>query len=114
MHPEPAPLMPSTLDVMMMSLTQPHRQALGAIADDLAGPAPRLAPMLTLSSRLAAGEEMPAREKPRARRRRPAAHRPRRARRRPRRGTVFPQSRRPYPRLSRPQAILLLWAVISA
>ena len=98
----------------MMSLTQPHRQALGAIADGLAGSDPRLASMLTIFSRLAAGEEMPAREKTRARRRRPAAHRPRRARRRPRRGTVFPQPRRPYPRLSRPQAILLLWAVISA
>src|SRR5262249_40277265 len=69
-----------TSDVMMMSLTQPHRQALGAIADGLAGSDPRLASMLTIFSRLAAGEEMPAREKTRARRRRPAAHRPRRAR----------------------------------
>jgi len=37
--------------------------------------------MLTIFSRLAAGEEMPVREKIRVRRGRPAAHRPRRARR---------------------------------
>ena len=47
----------------MMSLTQPETQALGAIADGLAGADPRLASMLTIFSRLAAGEEMPAREK---------------------------------------------------
>ena len=46
-----------------MSLTQPETQALGAIADGLAGADPRLASMLTIFSRLAAGEEMPAREK---------------------------------------------------
>src|SRR5262249_5671387 len=114
MHPEPAPLMPSTLDVMMMSLTQPHRQALGAIADGLAGSDPRLASMLTIFSRLAAGEEMPAREKTRARRRRPAARRPRRARRYPRRGMAFPHPRRRYPRLGWPPAMLVLGAVISA
>ena len=44
----------------MMSLTQPETQALGAIADGLAGADPRLASMLTIFSRLAAGEEMPA------------------------------------------------------
>jgi len=98
----------------MMSLTEPETQALGAIAHGLTGSDPRLASMLTIFSRLAAGEEMPARDKTRARRRRPAAHRPRRARRRPRRGTVFPQPRRRYPRLGRQQAMLLLWAVIAA
>jgi hypothetical protein len=72
----------------MMSLNQPETQALGAIADGLAGSDPRLASMLTIFSRLAAGEEMPAREKTRPRRGRPAAHRPRRARRHPRRGTA--------------------------
>jgi len=90
-----------------MSLTEPETQALGAIAHGLAGSDPRLASMLTIFSRLAAGEEMPARDKTRIRRRRPAAHRPRRVRRRPRR------SRR-YPRLGRPQAMLVLWAVIAA
>jgi len=53
---------------MMMSLNQPETQALGAIADGLAGSDPRLASMLTIFSRLAAGEEMPAREKTRVRR----------------------------------------------
>jgi len=70
--------------------------------------------MLTIFSRLAAGEEMPAGENIRMRRGRPAAHRTRRARRRPRRGTVFPQARRLYARLGWQQAMLVLWAVISA
>jgi hypothetical protein len=99
---------------MMMSLNQPHRQALGAIANGLAGSDPRLASMLTIFSRLAAGEEMPAREKIPVRRRRPAAYRPRRTRRHPRPGRALPQARRLYPRLGRQQAMLLLWAVISA
>jgi len=99
---------------MMMSLTEPETHALGTIAHGLAGSDPRLASMLTIFSRLAAGEEMPARDKTRARRRRPAAHRPRRARRRPRRATVFPHPRRRYPRLGRQQAMLALWAVIAA
>src|SRR6516165_7641083 len=99
---------------MMMSLTQPETQALGAIADGLAGADPRLASMLTIFSRLAAGEEMPAREKTRARRGRPAAYRPRRARRHPRRGTAFPQPRRLYARRGGPPALLVLGAVISA
>ena len=97
-----------------MSLSQPETQALGTIADGLAGSDPRLASMLTIFSQLAAGEDMPAREKTRARRRRPAAHRPRRARRYPRRGTAFPQPRRRYARLGWQQAMLVLWAVISA
>src|SRR5215813_4709446 len=97
---------------MMMSLTEPETQALGAIADGLAGADPRLASMLTIFSRLAAGEEMPAREKTRVRRGRPA--RPRRARRHPRRGIAFPQARRLDPRWGWPQALLVLWAVIAA
>ena len=98
----------------MMSLTQPETQALGAIADGLAGADPRLASMLTLFSRLAAGEEMPARQTTRVRRGRPAAPRPRRARRHLRRGIAFPQTRRRYARLGWPQAMLVLGAVISA
>ena len=78
-----------------MSLNQSETQALGTIADGLAGSDPRLASMLDIFSRLAAGEEMPAREKIRVRLGRPAAHRPRRARRYPRRGIAFPQPRRP-------------------
>ena len=98
----------------MMSLTQPETQALGAIADGLAGSDPRLASMLTIFSRLAAGEELPAREKTRARRGRPAAHRPRRARQHPRPGVAVPQPRRLHARLAWPQARLVLGAVISA
>jgi len=70
--------------------------------------------MLIIFSRLAAGEEMPAREKTRARRERPATHRRRRARRHPRRGTALPQARRLHPRLGWQQTMPLLWAVISA
>jgi len=96
-----------------MSLNQSETQALGTIADGLAGSDPRLASMLDIFSRLAAGEEMPARAKTRVRRGRPPA-RPRRARRHPRRGTALPQVHRLYPRLARQQAILLLWAVTTA
>jgi len=98
---------------MKMSLNQSETQTLGTIADGLAGSDPRLASMLDIFSRLAAGEEMPARAKTRVRRGRPPA-RPRRARRHPRRGTALRQVRRLYPRLGRQQAILLLWAVTTA
>jgi len=97
-----------------MSFTELETQALGAIADGLAGSDPRLASMLAIFSRLAAGEEMPAREKTRVRRGRAAAHRPRRARRHPRRGRAFPQPRRLCARLGWQQAMLVLGAVISA
>jgi hypothetical protein len=97
---------------MTMSLTEPETQALGSIADGLAGADPRLASMLAIFSRLAADEEMPAREKTRVRRGRPA--RPRRARRYPRRGTARLQGRRRYARLGWPLAMLVLGAVISA
>jgi hypothetical protein len=70
--------------------------------------------MLTIFSRLAAGEEMPVRAKIRVRRGRSAAHRPRRTRRYPRRGTASPQPRRLHARLGGQQAMLLLGAVISA
>jgi len=97
-----------------MSLNQSETQTLGTIADGLAGSDPRLASMLDIFSRLAVGEEMPAREKNRVRRGRLAAHRPRRTRWHPRRGTTLPLARRLYPRLRRQQAILLLWAVTAA
>jgi hypothetical protein len=99
---------------MTMSFTEPDRQALGRIEDGLACSDPRLASMLSIFSRLAAGEEMPAGEKIRVRRGRPAAHRPRRTRPHSRRGTALPQARRLYQRLGRQQAMFLLWAVISA
>jgi hypothetical protein len=96
----------------MMSKSDWERQALGSIADGLAGSDPTLASMLDIFSRLASGEKMPGREKIRALRRR-AAH-CRRARRHPRQGAVLPQASRLYLRLGRQQAMLLLWAVISA
>ena len=97
-----------------MSLNEPEIRALGSIQDGLAGSDPRLASMLTIFSRLAVGEEMPVREKIRVRRGRPAAHAPRRARRHPRRSTAPPRASRLYRRLGWQQAMLLLWAVISA
>jgi hypothetical protein len=97
-----------------MSPTELETQALGSIEHGLAGSDPSLASMLNIFSRLAAGEEMPAREKIRVRRGRSAAHRQRRARRHPRRGTALPQARRLYQRLGWQQAMLLLWVVISA
>jgi Protein of unknown function (DUF3040) len=99
---------------MMMSLNEPHRQALGSIEDRLAGSDPRLASMLNIFSQLAAGEEMPAREKIPVQRRRSAAHRPRRTRRHPRSGRALPQPHRLYLYLGSQQAMLLLWVVISA
>ncbi len=98
----------------MMSFTELERQALGSIEDGLARSDPRLASMLNIFSRLAAGEEMPTGEKIRIRRGRPAARRPRRARRHPRRGIALPQPHRLYARLGGAQPMLLLWAVISA
>jgi hypothetical protein len=96
---------------MMMSLNEPQMQALGWIEDGLAGSDPRLASMLNIFSQLAAGEEMPVREKIRVRRGRPAAHHPRRDRRHPRCGIAPPQARRLYPRLGLQQAMLLLWVI---
>lgn len=98
----------------MMSFTELERQALGSIEHGLAGSDPRLASMLKIFSRLAAGEEMPVREKIRPRRGRPAGLRPRRARRRPRRGLALPQPRRLYARLRWQQTMLLLWVGITA
>ena len=94
-----------------MSPNQPDSQTLGSIEDGLAGSDPRLAAMLNIFSRLTAGEQMPIREKIRVRRGRWTAHRPRRPRRR---SITLPQTRRLYRRLGWQQAMLLLWAVISA
>ena len=84
----------------MMSPNETEMQALGWIEDSLAGSDPRLASMLHIFSRLAAGEEMPAGERIRVTRGRSAAHRPRRARSHPRPGLQ--------------QAMVLLWVVSTA
>jgi hypothetical protein len=102
------------LDVMMMSLTEPETQALGFIEHGLAGSDPRLASMLNIFSRLAAGEEMPAREKTRARGGGPGSRRPPPALGHPRQGIALPQARRLYARLGWQQTRLLLWVVITA
>jgi hypothetical protein len=47
----------------MMTISERDRQALGSIENGLAGSDPMLASMLNIFSRLAAGEEMPARQK---------------------------------------------------
>ena len=73
-----------------MSLSTREQQALDSIKDDLAGCDPALVARLTIFTRLASGEEMPAREK------------------------VHDGSRRavqPYRRLGLQQAVLLLWFV---
>jgi len=98
----------------MMSFNQPDRQTLGSIEDGLAGSDPKLASMLNIFSRLAAGEEMPAHETIRARRGPASGIRPGRARGHARPSTVFPHARRLDARLGWPQAMFLLWAVISA
>jgi hypothetical protein len=99
---------------MVMSLNETDRQALGSLEDGLAGSDPRLASMLNIFSRLAAGEEMPGCEMTGVRHGRPAGRHPRRARRHPRQGGALPQPRRQYPRLGQQQAMMLLWAVITA
>jgi hypothetical protein len=74
----------------MMTISERDRQALGSIENGPAGSDPMLASMLNIFSRLAAGEEMPARQK-----------------------TQKAQVRR-YSRLGWTEAALLLWVVISA
>ena len=83
------------------SLSMWEQQALDSIKDDLAGGDPTLAARLTIFTRLASGEEMPAREKIHAGSRRAV----RRSRPEPR------HTRRPYQRLGLQQAVMLLWLV---
>jgi hypothetical protein len=85
----------------MMSLSTWEQQALDSIKDDLASCDPALVARLTIFTRLALGEEMPAREKIHVGSRRAV----RRSRPEPR------HTRRAYQRLGLPQAVLLLWLV---
>jgi hypothetical protein len=85
------------------SLSTSEQQALDSIKDDLASCDPALVARLAIFTRLASGEEMPAREKVQAGARRVV----RRSRPEPRR------TRRPYQRLGLPQAAMLLWLVIA-
>jgi hypothetical protein len=84
-----------------MSLSAWEQQALDSIRDGLASSDPTLVAWLALFTRLASGEDMPAREKIQAGSRR-AARRPRRRPRRTRGG---------YQRSGLQRAVLLLWLV---
>ncbi len=84
-----------------MSLSAWEQQALDSIKDGLARSDPRLAGRLTIFTRLAFGEEMPAREKIHVGSRRAVG----RSRPEPLR------TRRVYQRLGLQQAALLLWLV---
>ena len=85
----------------MTSLSTWEQQALDSIKDDLASGDPSLAARLTIFTRLASDEEMPAREKIHVGSRRAV----RRSRPEPR------HTRRPYQRLGLQQAVMLLWLV---
>ena len=84
-----------------MSLSTWEQQALDSIKDDLAGCDPALVARLTIFTRLASGEAMPAGEKVHVGSRRAV----RRSRPEPR------HTRRPYQRLGLQQAVMLLWLV---
>jgi hypothetical protein len=83
------------------SLSTSEQQALDSIKDDLASCDPALVARLAIFTRLASGEEMPAREKVQAGSRR--AVRPSRSEPR--------HTRRRYRRLGLQQAVMLLWLV---
>ena len=84
-----------------MSLSTWEQQALDSIKDDLAGCDPALVARLTIFTRLASGEAMPAGEKIHVGSRRAVR------RSRPEPG----HSRRPYQRPGLQQAVMLLWLV---
>lgn len=94
-----------------MSLSAWEQQALDSIKDGLAASDPKLASLLSAFSRLASGEEMPAREAIRVSPWR-AARRPRR-RRRHRAGPVSRHVQRAGQRLGSRRLALLLWLAIT-
>ena len=94
-----------------MSLSPWEQHALDSIKDGLAGSDPELTTLLSTFTRLASGEEMPAREPVRARKQR-HPHRARR-RRHPQPGKVRRHAHRAYQRLGFHRVALLLWLVIT-
>jgi hypothetical protein len=85
------------------SLSTQEQQALDSIKDDLAGCDPALVARLAIFTRLASGEEMPARERAQAGSRRVV-----------RRSSPEPRlTCRPHQRLGLQQAAMLLWLVIT-
>ena len=87
-----------------MSLGAHEQQALDAIEDGLAGAAPELAVLLATFTRLAAGEEMPARERIRPAGRRAAGHIGR---------TCRPGVQALLPPPGRTRTFLLLWLTVA-
>jgi hypothetical protein len=96
----------------MMSHSAREQQALGSIEDRLAGSDPHLAAMLGIFTRLASGEEMPAREKVSVSWRQ-AAGPARRNRRPPRRNRTSGHVHRVCRRLGLQRAALLVWLLIT-
>ena len=100
-----------------MGLSAHEQQALDSIEDRLCGSDPDLASMLATFTQLAAGEDMPAREKIRTGWRR-AARRPHRNRRHPSRGTTrqHPGRRRqrpPWPGAGMVLGLLIALALVA-
>ena len=95
-----------------MSLSTKEQRALDSIKDGLASSDPQLIALLTTFTRMASGEEMPAREEiqPGSRR---AIQRPCLGRRYPRRQTMCPPARPAYQRLGLQRAVLSLWLLIA-
>jgi Recombinase zinc beta ribbon domain len=93
-----------------MSLSARDRQALGSIQDQITGSDPQLASLMTMFTRLASGEEMPALEDIRAGGPRPRA---RAAAGRTTARTPCALSRRTRRRLSRQPALYLLWLTVA-
>ena len=92
-----------------MSLSAREQQALDSIKDGLASSDPTLVARLTIFTRLATGEEMPAREKILAG---PGRAFPPNSRH-PRRDEVPGHAHRMYQRLGLQRAAVLLWLVIT-
>ena len=93
-----------------MSLSARDRHALGSIQDQITGSDPQLASLMTMFTRLASGEEMPALEDIRAGGPRPRA---RAAAGRTAARTPCALSRRTRRRLSRQPALYLLWLTVA-
>jgi len=91
-----------------MSLSARDRRALDSIRDQLNGSDPHLAGLLGTFARLTAGEEMPSRERIRARWRSGAGHRPRH-----RRTSRLGSSGRGFGGLGLGGAVTLLWLLVT-